>query len=155
MAEHKKSGSIQDPVPPPPPAPVPSGTEQYLSKLIRYIPAPIIAAYTAATGMIAEDPVHLLYLSWAVFAVCLVLAPLYVWFVPDSIQDNKDCSKRFHVVASIISFAVWGFALGGPFALTFEWYRPLYGSLALIFSTLIMPLLEKVLMLLGFFKVRP
>lgn len=155
MAEDKKSaGSAQDPAPPPAPVPPSSGTEQYISKIIRYIPGPIIASYTAMLGLIAGDPVHVIYLSWAVFALCLICSPLYVWFIPDSIQDNKDCSKRFHVLASIIAFAIWGFALGGPFQLTFEWYRPLYGSLALISATLLLPLLEKMLMLLGFFKVR-
>lgn len=142
------------PNPVPTPTPAPSGAEQYISKIIRYIPGPIIASYTAMTGLIAEDPSHIVLLSWAVFGLCLVLSPLYVLFMPDSIQDNKDCSKRFHVLASIIAFGVWGFALGGPFALTFAWYKPLYGSLALIVSTLLMPLLEKVLMLFNFFKFK-
>lgn len=139
--------------PNPAPGPAPSTAEQYISKVIKYIPAPIIASYTAMTGLIAEDPSHIVLLSWAVFGLCLVLAPLYVWFIPDSIQDNKDCSKRFCVLASIIAFSVWAFALGGPFA-ALAWYKPLYGSLALIATTLFMPLLEKVMALFDFFKVK-
>ena len=143
-----------------PPAPPNSptqgdGRDQYIAKVIKYIPAPIIAAYTAATGMITEDPLHVLYLSWAVFFVCWIFAPLYVWFIPGEAKETADCSKRFCVLAAIISFAVWSFALGGPFALTFGWYRPLYGSLALIFATLAMPLLEKIMLLIGFFKPQP
>lgn len=137
----------------PAPGPVPTGSDQYLAKVIKYIPAPIVAAYAAATGMIAEDPIHVIYLSWAVFFVCWVMAPMYVWFIPGEAQESKDCSKRFCVLAAIVSFAVWAFALGGPFALTFGWYRPLYGSLALIFATLAMPLLEKIMMMFNFFKV--
>lgn len=153
MSENKSA----EPNPAPPPAPVPpsTGTEQYISKVVKYIPAPILAGYTSMLGLIAGEPLHVIYLSWAVFGLCLILSPLYVWFVPDSIQDNKDCSKRFHALASIIAFAVWGFALGGPFQLTFDWYTSMYGSLALISTTLLMPLLEKMLMLVGFFKLRP
>lgn len=143
-----------EPTPNPAPMPGPSGNDQYLAKVIKYIPAPIVAAYAAATGMIAEDPIHVIYLSWAVFFVCWVLAPMYVWFIPGEAQESQDCSKRFCVLAAILSFATWSFALGGPFALTFGWYRPLYGSLALILATLAMPLLEKIMMMINFFKVK-
>lgn len=155
MTEDKKAVEPdQDPIPPAPPQP-PTNSEQYISKVIKYIPAPIVASYTAMTGLIAEDPSHMVLLSWAVYGLCMVLAPLYVLFIPDALQDNKECSKRFHVLASILAFGVWGFALGGPWALTFAWYKPLYGSLALIATTLLMPLLEKILMLFNFFKFKP
>ena len=144
-----------EPDPAPTPAPMQTAGDQYLARVVKYIPAPIVAAYAAATGMIAEDPIHVIYLSWVVFFACFTLAPLYVWFIPGEAKESPDCSKRFCVLAAIISFAVWAFALGGPFALTFGWYRPLYGSLALIFATLAMPLLEKMLMLIGFFKPQP
>ncbi|MCW5824186.1 MAG: hypothetical protein KIT34_15380 [Cyanobacteria bacterium TGS_CYA1] len=137
---------------PPPPAPTPSNpAEQYLAKIIRYVPGSIIAGYTSMFGLVTQAGPYQLYLSWAIFGFCLLLAPLYVMFVPDSIPNNKDCSKRFHVVASFLSFAVWAFALGGPFA-SLSWYSSVYGSLALIAATLLMPLLEKVLMLINFFK---
>jgi hypothetical protein len=152
MANNPPKNLAEDP----PPNPVPSSnpTEQYIAKIIRYIPGSIIAGYTSMLGLVTQAEPYQLHLSWAIFAFCLLLAPLYVMFVPDSIPNNKDCSKRFHVIASFISFAVWGFALGGPFT-SLPWYSPIYGSLALIAATLLMPLLEKTLMLLGFFKVRP
>ena len=136
---------------PPAPAPTSIPAEQYIAKIIRYIPGSIVAGYTSMLGLVSQSEPYQLCLSWAIFGFCLLLAPLYVMFVPDSIPNNKDCSKRFHVVASFISFAVWGFALGGPFT-SLPWYSPIYGSLALIAATLLMPLLEKLLMLLNFFK---
>ncbi len=140
------------PQPPNPPAPPSTNpAEQYIAKIIRYVPGSIIAGYTSMLGLVTQAEPYQLYLSWAIFGFCLVLAPLYVLFVPDSIPSTKDCSKRFHVVASFLSFAIWAFALGGPFA-SLPWYSPVYGSLALIAATLLMPLLERVLMLFNFFK---
>lgn len=151
MKDDKKVQTAE-PQPPAPPAPVES-RDVYVDRIIKFIPAPIIAAYAAGTGMIAEDPVHIVFLSWTVFAVCWILAPLYVVFIPGEAQDDKNCSKRFHVLASIISFAIWAYALGGPFALSFpEYYRPLYGSLLLVFATLIMPILQRVMLLVPFFR---
>lgn len=148
MAENSPKTPIEDP----PPAPAPANAaEQYIAKIIRYIPGSIVAGYTSMLGLITQAEPIQLYLSWAIFGFCLLLAPLYVMFVPDSIPNNKDCSKRFHVLASFLSFAIWAFALGGPFA-SLSWYSPVYGSLALIAATLLMPLLEKVFMLFKFFK---
>jgi hypothetical protein len=46
-------------------------------------------------------------------------------------------------MASTLAFVVFIFALGGPFALTFSWYRPLYGTVVLILTTLLLPLFER------------
>ena len=160
MAEEKeKDKKLADaepnPAPPVPPAPAPVPTnEQYAAKVVRYIPGALVASYTTMLGLISEDPTHIFYLSWAVFAVCLVMTPLYVIFIPDSIPENKECSKRFHVLASVIAFCAWAFAIGGPFA-QLAFYRPLYGALVLIVTTLAIPLLEKVLMKFEFFRLKP
>ncbi len=149
MADNTPKNPLEDP--PPIPVPASNPAEQYLAKIIRYIPSSIVAGYTSMLGLVSQVEPYQLYLSWAIFGFSLLLAPLYVMFVPDSIPNNKDCSKRFHVVASFLSFAVWGFALGGPFT-SLSWYSSVYGSLALIAATLLMPLLEKLLMLFNFFK---
>lgn len=162
MAEEKKPADTEPapnspnpPAPAPTPVPVPTPTtEQYAAKVVRYIPGALVASYTTMLGLISEDPTHIFHLSWAVFAVCLVLTPLYVIYIPDSIPENKECSKRFHVLASVIAFCAWAFAIGGPFA-QLAFYRPLYGSLVLIMTTLAIPLLEKVLMKWEFFKTKP
>lgn len=148
MQDNSPKKPLEDP---PAPAPSSNPAEEYIAKIIRYVPGSIIAGYTSMIGLVSQSQPYQLQLSWAIFGFCLILAPLYVMFVPDSIPNTKDCSKRFHVVASFISFAVWGFALGGPFT-SLPWYSPIYGSLALIAATLLMPLLEKLLMLLNFFK---
>ena len=140
-----------NPAPTPAPDPASNPAEQYIAKIVKYIPGSIVAGYTSMIGLVSQSQPYQLQLSWAIFGFCLLLAPLYVMFVPDSIPNTKDCSKRFHVLASFLSFAVWGFALGAPFA-SLPWYSQVYGSLALIAATLLMPLLERVMMLFSFFK---
>lgn len=136
-----------------PPAPQVPGRDVYFDRIIKFVPAPLLAGYAAATGMIAEDPVHIELLSWIIFGAIWAMCPLYVIYIPGEAQQNEDCSKRFHVLASIICFPVWAFALGGPFS-HIEGYRPLYGALILVFASLLLPLIQKMVMKLGFFKYK-
>ena len=79
--------------------------------------------------------------------------PFYTLYIPGQIPD-KSVSRRYCVLASTISFAVWVYAIdGGPIAISFpEFYQPLYGSLLLIITTLILPVLEIVLKKINYFK---
>lgn len=117
----------------------------YFEKLLRYIPGELVAAYLALDGLLREEILaHSQVLYWIVFGSLLVLTPLYVIFRPthDSLAEH---SMRFHATAGTVAFAVWVFALGGPFAATWpELYRPVYGSILLIITTLTIPVLEKV-----------
>ena len=103
--------------------------------------------------MLAEAAPNPAWLYWAVFLTLWALVPFYVLYIPGQLSD-KSVSKRFCVMAGVISFAVWAYAVdGGPIAVSFpEYYKPLYGSLLLIVTTLILPVLEVVLKQLSFFK---
>ncbi len=123
--------------------------DTYFEKLLKYVPGDIVAAFVALDGVI-RDPVtaHNLYLSWGVFIGLLILAPLYAVYRPSSPPPPSLQAKRtFHAVAAMVAFTVWVFALGGPFATTWpDLYRPVYGTILLIFTTLIIPLFEKILL---------
>jgi len=83
-------------------------------------------------------------LHWIVFGALLALTPLYVCFMKTQ-PPGFMASKVFPCVASAFAFAVWVFALGGPFAATWpQWYQPVFGSIALILTTLILPVLERI-----------
>jgi hypothetical protein len=122
------------------PPPDSKTTDSYFEKLVRYIPADILAAYVAIAG-ITESNNPPLWLSWGVFGVLLVLTPLYVCYVKTD-PPGFVSSKMFHWVTACLAFSAWVFALGGPFALTFDWYKPYLGSVVLILTTLIIPVLE-------------
>lgn len=105
----------------------------YFDKVIKYIPADIVGAWIAVTGLINSDsgaPTALLL--WITFGAGIILTLL--WTLKQTSVPNKKPAMT-QVLVSTGSFMVWVFALGGPFA-TLSFYRPLYGSLLLIFYTL-------------------
>ena len=109
------------------------GVDTYFDKVIKYIPTDIVGAWVAVTGLISSGgDVPTTLLLWIAFAVATVLTAL--WTLKQTSAPNKK-PARTQVLVSTGSFIVWVFALGGPFA-TLGFYRPLYGSLLLIFYTL-------------------
>lgn len=114
-------------------------TDSYAEKLVKYIPADILAAYIAISG-ITESNNPPLWLSWGVFGALLALTPLYVCYVKTQ-PAGFVSSKMFHWITACLAFAAFVFAVGGPFA-TFDWYQPYLGSVVLILTTLIIPVLE-------------
>lgn len=121
------------------PPPDSKTTDSYFEKLVRYIPADILAAYVAITGITASVSPPL-WLGWAVFGALLALTPLYVCYVKTAPKGFVS-SKTFHWVTACLAFSAWVFAMGGPFA-TFAWYQPYLGSVVLILTTLVIPVLE-------------
>ncbi len=117
-------------------------TDSYFEKLIKYIPADIVAAWLAIDGILKDQTTNPLWLVWSVFAFLTVLTPLYVVYMKTD-PPGFGPTKTFHWMASTFAFVVFIFALGGPFALTFDWYRPLFGTVVLILTTLLLPLFER------------
>jgi hypothetical protein len=112
-----------------------SGTsvDGYFDKVIKYIPSDIVGAWVAVTGLIkSADNVPTSLLLWIAFGVGIILTLL--WTLKQTSDPGKKIA-RTQILISTFSFAVWVFALGGPFA-TLEFYRPLYGSLLLIVYSL-------------------
>ena len=118
--------------------------ESYFEKLLRYIPGDIVAGWVALNGIIVGEAGNSPTLQWIVFGTLLVLSPLYMCYMKTSPQ-GIGWSKTFPCLVAAFAFAVWVFALGGPFAA--QWptlYKPVYGSIALILTTLIIPVVEKI-----------
>jgi len=125
------------------PPPSSNVADSYFERLMRYIPADIVAGYVAIDGILKDGGNSPLWLTWSVFVSLLVLTPLYVCYIKTT-PPGVVFSKTFHWVASMLAFSAWVFALGGPFAVTFDWYRPVYGSVLLILTTLTLPVLESI-----------
>lgn len=121
-----------------------SGEDPYLTKVVKYIPAEVVAAYVAASRALegARDQVPLETVLWVVAAVLLALTPL--WMLVAAAEPGKP-RPIFQAGAAAFAFACWVFALGGPFAFQ-AWYRPVYGTLVLILATLAIPLAERALL---------
>lgn len=120
-----------------PPAPQVLTEDDYLSKVVKYIPAEIVAVFVTINGILKPDPNVPAIFHWLLFIVLLVLTPLYIW----RFASVKGLPPPYAQVAiSTISFIIWVFALGGPFDFL-GWYKSIYGSILLILFTLVPPLI--------------
>jgi hypothetical protein len=118
---------------------VPAGTatrDGYFDRLFKYIPAELVAGYIFVLGVVKQltDAGEIRIFQWLLFIIFCLLTPLYLWRV------QKVLKVQQHII-SILSFIVWVFALGGPFALS-EWYNPVYGAILLPVFTLVVAIIE-------------
>jgi len=118
---------------------VPAGTatrDGYFDRLFKYIPSELVAGYIFVLGVVNQliDAGEIRIFQWLLFIVFCILTPLYLWRV------QKVLKVQQHII-SLLSFVVWVFALGGPFALS-EWYNPVYGAILLPVFTLVVAIIE-------------
>ena len=108
--------------------------DDYKDRLLKYIPAEVIALYITLTTMVESIPDTPGWLPWAIFAFGLGATWLYLWRV-------GKVHKTLQLAISVGAFFVWAFAMGGPFELT-SWYQPYYGALLLPIYTFLVPIVE-------------
>ena len=116
----------------------PGEIDTYFDKVVKYIPADIVSAWVAVTGLVssARDVLRQPIL-WVAFAIGLILTAWWTW------KQAAVPGRRPPATQAIIStgaFAVWVFALGGPFQHVPG--QQLYGSLLLILYTLLVALIN-------------
>lgn len=102
--------------------------DEYSDRLIKYIPGEIVSVYLFVSGVLltasGQIPAATLKgLQWGVFGFLLIMTPVYLYYV-------QDVEKKQQWVITAVSFAVWVFTLGGPFA-QLSWYHPVYGAVLL------------------------
>ena len=104
----------------------------YQDKLLKLIPAEIVAAYVALDGIAGTIPAQ--RFKFLIVAICILLVINYFYLL----KLHKVKSK-LQIFITEISFLVWIFSLGGPF-LDFLWYNSAWGSAVVILWTLVIPL---------------
>ena len=111
--------------------------DDYKNRLIKYIPAEIVALYLTLYGLAqsAEATIPFVQINWLIFIIGLVLTPLFIYYI----QEHRNYTQ---IIMQTIAFFVWVFALGGPFSL-YDWYIPVYGSMFLVVFTFIIPFIDK------------
>lgn len=124
------------------PPPNSSPDDSYAQKVLTYIPADVVAAWVALSGLLSQSSTTLPHwFSWAVFGGLLGLIPFYVCYLKTS-PPGLTSNKLFHWITSCVAFVSWVFAMGPPFN-SLSFYQPVYGSIVLIFVTLVIPVMEK------------
>lgn len=118
----------------------------------KMLPLEVVAFYVATLAIIpvvaGEDAALVLVASWIVFGVGLLATPLYMV----TTWDADAAARREAMSAAIIpqlligmaAFAVWAFALGGPFASLLFW-REWMGGVALLVGTLLLTGISRLL----------
>ena len=104
--------------------------DTYRDRLFKYIPGEVVTLYLALSAIIASatDAPH--FLSWVIFFVCLIGTPFYL-------RSLDKATPSLQLIISTLAFAVWIFALGGPFA-NIQGYKQVYGAVLLpIFTFLV------------------
>jgi hypothetical protein len=113
--------------------------DSYLAKLVRYIPGEIVGAYLALFNA-AKAADQLVVLGWIV-GILLVLTPLWIL---SATRDSQKPIPYFQAFAAMFAFLVWLFAIPEtPFS-TLPGFNPFYGFVALVLSTMLIPIVEKV-----------
>ena len=113
--------------------------DSYFDRVVKYIPIEIVSAWVAVKGIIAAAATESKQaILWVCFGVGLVITGLYIL---KQTTVPKVGPAITQTVIAVIAFAVWALALGEPFA---TWLgaanQSLYGSLLLIFFTLVIGL---------------
>lgn len=121
------------------------GTEvdTYFDKIIKYIPADILGAWVAVNGLIegAGETVARNTSLWIAFIIGTVITALWTY------KQTKHPRKPPAITQIAIStgaFIVWVYASGGPFESANFLYNPTYGSMLLIFYTLLVALVNPI-----------
>jgi hypothetical protein len=109
--------------------------DDYIDRLIKYIPPDVIAAFLAIEGTIggAAVPGGVL-LSWIVFAVILGATPFYL-------RKIGGITKSRQIALSTIAFVVWTFAYSGP-PFGYLHVPIVYGTVLMAIYTFLVPLIE-------------
>lgn len=106
----------------------------YFDRIVKYIPADVVGLWLFATGLIAAQTAsdaNAGTVHWLAFFGGLILTALWTW---KRTEEPGAGTALLQIAVSTAAFAVWVFAMGGPFA-GLDWYQHYYGSLLLAFFT--------------------
>ncbi len=106
----------------------------YFDRILKYIPADVVGAWIAVSGIISTAPVASRGVAlWSSFIFGIAFTVVWTWRQTSGAKSPPAVTQ---IALSTAAFIVWVFAFGGPFQ-TLDWYQPFEGSLALIGFTLV------------------
>jgi hypothetical protein len=111
--------------------------DDYPSRVVKSIPADVVAAWLAITALLGGTGTRLALL-WVVFVVLVAVTPL--WTLRTT-RDPQRPPAWLQAAVSTLAFVVWAFATGEPFS-QYAFYDPAYGGVALILFSLLSGLVD-------------
>jgi len=119
--------------------------DDYVAQLIKFIPSEIVSFYVAifAAASAITDLAPITY--WVMFIMGLV-ATLFFTLANNKkeLLANNIPGVFSKTAISTFAFFVWAFTLGEPFK-SLSWYQPFYGTMLLMFYTLLAPKLYELI----------
>jgi hypothetical protein len=106
----------------------------YYNRLVKMIPAEVIAFYLALDGIVANMN-NSATLLWVVFGIAVAGTWLYIY-------KANNVTKFVQQILTVFSFVLWVFVIGGPFK-NLTWYDENYGKLLVTIYTFFIPLVYK------------
>jgi hypothetical protein len=105
----------------------------YIDRLIKYIPAEIIALYLGVVNVIPSPLGSHRNALWVVSVLSAICVPVYMYL---STRRDGQGALWPQVVISSVAFPLWVFAIGGPFA-QYSWYDGYrwVGAVVICFAT--------------------
>lgn len=111
---------------------------EYLSRLLKMIPAEVLGVYTIGAGFIPKTE-KMVEAIWALICLVLVVVVrLYGTADPAAGQGPQ----KVPVAVAAVAFVIWVYNLGGPFA-TYGLHVPYIGSLAVLLWSFLIPIFYK------------
>lgn len=112
------------------PAPAESDADGYIDRLLKYIPADIIALYLGVTNVVPQqDPSRDMAL-WIITVLVALCTPFYLYATT---REQGEPTPWSQIAISSVAFPIWVFAMGGPFA-SLPWYEEKRWVAAVIIS---------------------
>lgn len=109
------------------------GKDDYFNRLLKYIPAEIVGLYLTLVNITNTQSIAE-WISWFVFAACLLLTPLYLRRVLKVLKSSQ-------LIISTFSFVVWAYALGGPFEQS-GLFSNVFAAILLPIYTVLIPIIK-------------
>lgn len=108
--------------------------DDYLNRLVKYIPPDVIATYSAISGILGSDS-KMIVAQWVLFAIFIVLMWPYL-------SKVAKVTKWQQILISIGAFIAWFLAFpGDPLNNgTITWWHTQYGSAILLLFVFVAPL---------------
>ena len=119
--------------------------DNYLEKLMKYIPSEIVGAWIAIQGIFANGDREVEAVNssqniflWVILAFLSILTFFYI--KQQTYEESKKTAIK-QIIVSVIAFLIWAYAIGGEPFLSLEFYDSRYGAVFMILYTVTIPLL--------------
>jgi uncharacterized membrane protein HdeD (DUF308 family) len=117
-------------------APAAEPYDNYITKLLKLIPADVIAVYLTGLALIPTslpDNQKIVPMVW--LGICFI----FVIIVRYLVTKDKDTPPNWMIIAiSAVSFLIWSYSMGGPWA-TYNLYIAYIGGLLVLGWTFLIP----------------